>query len=60
MVELSGPNSRVWKVQMFLVTLPKLYSPLSGLTARKPHVQEVIRRIRQGPHSTRMSLPLKV
>ena len=33
MVQLSGPNSRIGKVHMVLVTLPKLYGPVSGLMA---------------------------
>ena len=65
MVPLSGPNSRIWKVQMAFVTHLKLYTPVSGLMAWKPRVREVIRRIRQrprrrGPERTQMSLPLKV
>ena len=50
MVQLSGPNSRTWKVAMVFMTFLKLYGLVSGLMAWKPRVQEVIRRVCQGPH----------
>ena len=49
MVQLSGPNSHIWKVRMVFVTFLKLYGPVSGLMAWKPRVQEFIRQIHQGP-----------
>ena len=35
---------------MVLVTLPKLHGPVSGLVARMPCVQKVIRGVRKEPH----------
>ena len=49
MVQHSGPNPRIWKVQMVFVTFPKLHGPMSKLMAWKLRVQEVSRWIRQGP-----------
>ena len=50
MVKLSGPNSRITKVQMLLITFVKLYGPVSGLMAWNPRVHEVFRRVRREPH----------
>ena len=49
-VQVGGPNPRMGKMQMVLVTLPKLHGPMSRLMARKPCVQKVILRIRKRPH----------
>ena len=50
MVQLGGPNPRVGKMQMVLMTVPKLRAPSSMFVARKPCVQKVIRGIRKEPH----------
>ena len=50
MVQLSGSNPRVGKMQMVLVTLPKLHGPVSRFVARKPRVQKAICGIRKEPH----------
>ena len=68
MVPLSGSNFRIRKVQMVLMTSLKLYGPVFRLMTWKPRVQEVIRRIRRGPHcasvrgpsNTQTALPWKV
>ena len=49
-VQLGGPNPRVRKVQMVLVTLPELNVPVPGLVTREPRMQKVIRRIYEAPH----------
>ena len=63
-VQLSGPNPHVRKVQMVLVTLPELNGPVPKLMAQEPRVQKVIRRISEGVHrrvrAGPMSLPLNV
>ena len=51
MVQLSGPNPRIRKVQIVFMTFVKLHRLMSRLMAWKPRVREVIRRIRQGPRS---------
>ena len=50
MVQHSGPDPRIWEVQKVFVTFLKLYGPVPRLMAGKTRVQEVIRRIRHGPH----------
>ena len=48
MFQVSGPNPRLRKVQMVLVTLPELNSPLPRLVTWEPRMQEVIRGISEG------------
>ena len=48
MVQLSGPNPRVRKVQMVLVTLLELNRTVPRLMACKLRMQKVIRRITEG------------
>ena len=57
MVQLIGPYSRAWKVQVVLMTLLELDSPLPRCRTGESRMQEVIcgisqglyRRIRAGP-----------
>ena len=48
MVELIGPHSRVWKVQVVLMTVLELDSPLPRCRTGESRMQEVICRISQG------------
>ena len=67
MVQLMGPYSCVRKVQVVLMALLKLDSPVSRRRTGEPRMQEVICGISQcctvasvrGPERTQMSLPLK-
>ena len=49
-VQLGRPNPCVGEMQMLLVTLLKLHGLVSKFVARRPHVQKVIRGIREEPH----------
>ena len=67
MVQLMGPYSCVRKVQMVLMTLLKLDSPVPRRRTGEPRMQEVLCGISQGlyrricaePRENAESLPLK-